>query len=209
MAQPSDEVRDARRRLKRARRELSGDVRAAAEQAIARTLGQLVFMRRGSRVAMYLPMGGEVDLRPAIEAAVRRGVAVFVPRIACRRRARMAFVRWSPDAPRRLNAYGIEEPESGAAPMPVLRLDAVVMPVVGFDRRGNRLGMGAGYYDRALRRRVDTTRRWRRPRLVGVAFACQELPAIPASSWDVALDLIVTERGTLVPERLPKRSSTE
>jgi 5-formyltetrahydrofolate cyclo-ligase len=83
----------------------------------------------------------------------------------------------------------------------VVGIDVVVLPVVGFDRRGNRLGMGAGYYDRALRRRQDAARAWRRPLLVGVAFACQELPAIPASPWDVPLDLIVTERGIIAPVR--------
>jgi 5-formyltetrahydrofolate cyclo-ligase len=87
----------------------------------------------------------------------------------------------------------------------VVSLDVVVLPLVGFDRRGNRLGMGAGYYDRALRRRLDTTRHWRRPRLVGVAFACQELPAIPVSPWDVPLDLIVTEHGVIVPARDSQR----
>jgi len=207
MAQPSAQVRDDRRRLRRARSELVGASRAVAERAIVRALGQLAVLRRGSRVAMYLPMGGEVDLRPAIDAAWRRGVAVFVPCILSRRRARMAFVRWNPDEPRRRNAYGIEEPAYCTAGVPVLRLDAVVLPVVGFDRRGNRLGMGAGYYDRALHRRVDTDRHWRRPRLIGVAFSCQELSAIAVSPWDVPLDLIVTERGPLVPERDPRRSN--
>ena len=82
-------------------------------------------------------------------------------------------------------------------------LDVVLVPVVGYDRRGNRLGMGAGFYDRALRRRLDARRAWRRPRLVGVAFACQELPGIAASPWDVPLDLIVTEQGIVVPEHCP------
>ena len=206
MAQSTAEVRDARRRLKRARAALVGDERVAAERAIVRALGQLGVFRRGTRIAVYLPMRGEVDVRPAIEAAWRCGVAVFVPSIVSRRRARMVFVPWTPNGPRRRNAYGIEEPVARAARVPALRLDAVVLPVVGFDRRGNRLGMGAGYYDRALRRRLDPTRRWCRPRLIGVAFACQELPAIAVSPWDVPLDLIVTERGLLVPDRRPHRS---
>ncbi|HSW32224.1 MAG TPA: 5-formyltetrahydrofolate cyclo-ligase, partial [Steroidobacteraceae bacterium] len=65
------------------------------------------------------------------------------------------------------------------------------------------LGMGAGFYDRALRRRLNAGRPWRRPWLVGVAFACQELPGIAASPWDVPLDLIVTEQGLVVPEHSP------
>jgi 5-formyltetrahydrofolate cyclo-ligase len=68
--------------------------------------------------------------------------------------------------------------------------------------------MGAGFYDRALRMLQDRSRRWRRPRLVGVAFACQELPAIEASSWDVPLDLVVTEQEVIRPVRsLPPGAS--
>ena len=73
--------------------------------------------------------------------------------------------------------------------------------LVAFDAAGNRLGMGAGYYDRALRRRLERSTPWRRPRLIGVAYACQQVPAIPASPWDVPLDLVVTERGVIVPAR--------
>jgi 5-formyltetrahydrofolate cyclo-ligase len=61
--------------------------------------------------------------------------------------------------------------------------------------------MGAGYYDRTLRRRLATDRAWRRPRLVGVAFSIQELPRIETSPWDVPLDVVVTERGVVVPDR--------
>jgi 5-formyltetrahydrofolate cyclo-ligase len=207
MAQSTAEVKEARRRLRRLRASIDRVERLAAEQAIVTALERLRLFRRDARVALYLPMRGEVDLRPAIEAAWHRGTAVFVPRIVSRRRARMTFVPWTPDGPRRRNIFGIEEPTLGAGRLDARQLDTVVMPVVGFDGRGNRLGMGAGYYDRALRRRLDRTRVWRRPRLVGVAFACQELPSIPASPWDVPLDLIVTERDVLVPGRRIHRSA--
>jgi 5-formyltetrahydrofolate cyclo-ligase len=160
-------------------------------------------------VALYLPMTGEVDLRPCLERAWRRGATLFVPRVSSRRRGRMSFVRWTPNAAQRRNAFGILEPAGTIRPTPALQLDVVVVPVVGFDRSGNRLGMGAGFYDRALRRRLDPARRWRRPRLIGVAFACQELESIPASSWDVPLDLIVTERGLVVPERRPNPEDSD
>ena len=208
MAQPTAEVRAARRRLRRLRSDLDPRERADAELVIFRTLERLRLFRRGARVALYLPMAGEVDVRPCLEAAWRRGTTVFVPRITSRRRGRMAFVPWVPGIAQRRNIFGIAEPAVARRRASALHLDVVVLPVVGFDRRGNRLGMGAGYYDRVLRRRLDPTRRWRRPRLVGVAFACQELDAIPASPWDVPLDLIVTERGLTVPERGPDPEHT-
>jgi 5-formyltetrahydrofolate cyclo-ligase len=69
------------------------------------------------------------------------------------------------------------------------------MPLVGFDPRGNRIGMGKGYYDRALsfRRRQQ---HWKTPRLVGLAFECQRVDALPARAHDVPLDALVTEAGT-------------
>ena len=115
----------------------------------------------------------------------------------------MGFVPLLPGARLRANParIGIAEPvASPSARISPSRLDAILMPVVGFDRHGNRLGMGAGYYDRALRHLRDGSRRWRRPRLVGLAFACQEVERIVPSTWDIPLDVVVTERGIIVPD---------
>lgn len=203
MAQPTAEVRATRRRLRELRLALGPAERAAAERAIRATLERLGVFRRGARVALYLPMRGEVDLRPCLELARRRGSHVYVPRIVSRRRRQMLFAPWIEGGSHRTNTFGIAEPGSAAGARPVIGLDTVVLPLVGFDSSGNRLGMGAGFYDRALRRRLDRGARWRRPHLVGVAYACQQLAAIPASPWDVPLDLVVTERGVTVPGRNP------
>jgi 5-formyltetrahydrofolate cyclo-ligase len=202
MAQPTVEIRAARRRLRQLRSELAPAARSAAEQAIRATLERLGVFRRGAHVALHLPMRGEVDLRPCLAIARRRGTRIYVPRIVSYRRRRMLFVPWTAGAAHRTNAFGIVEPGSVAGARSAIGLDVVVLPVVGFDRHGNRLGMGSGYYDRALRRRLDRAG-WRRPRLIGVAFACQQLPVIAASPWDVPLDLVVTERGVIVPARHP------
>jgi len=203
MAQPTAEVRAARRRLRALRLGIEPRQRTAAEAAIRATLERLRIFRRGGRVALYLPLPGEVDLRPCLPEAWRRGVETYVPRIVSRRRRLMTFVALAPGSTARRNRYGIEEPAATTRHLVPVGLDVVLVPVVGYDRRGNRLGMGAGFYDRALRRRLDAGRTWRRPWLVGVAFACQELPGIAASPWDVPLDLIVTEQGIVVPEHRP------
>jgi len=202
MAQPTAEVRATRRRLRDMRLALTAATRSAADRTIRATLERLGVFRRDAHVALYLPMRGEVDLRPCLGVARRRGTRVYVPRIASCRRRHMLFAPWTAGSAHRTNAFGIVEPGSAAGARPVIGLDVVVLPVVGFDRHGNRLGMGAGYYDRALRRRLGRTG-WRRPRLIGVAYACQQLPVIPASPWDVPLDLVVTERGVIVPGRNP------
>ena len=110
----------------------------------------------------------------------------------------MSFVPITPTTDFGINWYGIEEPVTGLRGQKFLReLDTVLVPTVAFDARGHRLGMGAGYYDRAMQRRRDRSRAWRRPLLVGIAFGFQEVAAIEPQPWDVALDMIVTERGVL------------
>ena len=93
----------------------------------------------------------------------------------------------------RRNAFGIPEPLAGEA-IGARWLDLVLVPTVAFDARGARLGMGAGYYDRALefRRRLA---HWRGPRIVGLAFDCQQVARIPLGPHDIPLDAIVTESG--------------
>jgi 5-formyltetrahydrofolate cyclo-ligase len=200
MAHPTAEVRAIRRRLRDLRLALQRAERTAAERTILSSLERLGLFRRGAHVALYLPMRGEVDVRPCLEIARRHGAQVYLPRIVNRRRRQMLFAPWAAGGVLRTNAFGILEPGSVAGARPVIGLDAIVLPMVGFDADGNRLGMGAGYYDRALRRHRDRAA-WRRPRLIGVAYACQQLTAIPASPWDVPLDRVVTERGVIVPRR--------
>ncbi|NJD32544.1 MAG: 5-formyltetrahydrofolate cyclo-ligase [Gammaproteobacteria bacterium] len=203
MAQPTPETRAARRRLRALRLALPADERRCAEQAITDALRRIRVFRRGRRVAVYLAMRGEVDLTGIIAAARRAGCELCVPRITSLRRGTMVFVPFHPDAGLRRNAYGIAEPVAVARQrLKPQSLDVVLLPVVGFDRDGNRLGMGAGYYDRALRQRRDAARRWKRPRLVGLAYSCQEVEHIRRSPWDVPLDLVVTEREIIQPARV-------
>ncbi len=204
MAQPTAEIRAERRRLRALRLSLSRAERLAAERAIVATLRRLHVFRRGRRVAVYLAMPGEASLAAALATALPSGAELFVPRVTSRRLGRMQFVPLRRDCTLRPNAsaFGIMEPAPDTGEwLPPQRLDVILVPMVGFDREGNRLGMGAGYYDRALRQRRDRSRAWRRPRLIGIAFACQEVARIEPSPWDVALDCVVTEREVVIPRR--------
>jgi 5-formyltetrahydrofolate cyclo-ligase len=204
MAQPTAVIRAERRRLRHLRLSLGRGRRERAEQAIAAVLQRVCRYAPGRHIAVYLAMPGEVRLGRVIESARACGAHVHVPVIMSRRRHEMRFQELRPGESLRRNAqaFGIEEPRvRRGARTPVRRLDVVLLPMVGFDRAGRRLGMGAGFYDRALRCRRDARRAWRRPRLVGVAFACQEMPHLDAAPWDVGLDAIVTEHGLIVPRR--------
>jgi len=195
MPQHTPEVGAMRRRLRQTRRALPAGVRTRAERDIARGLRDLRVFRPGARIGVYLAVRGEADLATSLDAARSAGATLYAPRITSRRRSTMVFVPLAPRDGTVDNVFGIAEPRARAGQrQPVTHLDAILVPLVGFDRRGHRLGMGAGYYDRALHRRKDASRAWKRPRLIGVAFAVQELPAIDAAPWDVRLDCIVTER---------------
>ena len=190
--------REARRRLRALRRGLPDHERQAAERAIHRTLGRMRVWQPGRRVAAFIGMPGEVDLRPCFETAWSRGVRLYVPRILSLRHGAMTFVPFHRDAPLRPNEFGIDEPVTSPRDrVSALLLDTILVPLVGFDRAGHRLGMGAGFYDRALRRRLDRAQSFRRPRLVGIAYAIQQVDRIEPAPWDVALDAVVTERGLL------------
>lgn len=191
-------LRELRKQLRARRRAIPPAARRAADRRIRATLQALGVWKRGARIAAFLGMPGEVDLRPCFGPARQRGVAIFVPHILHTRSGNMAFVPLREDAPLHGNRYGIAEPMTGPrGRIPLRHLDTVLVPLVGFDAHGHRLGMGAGFYDRALRPRLDRTQAFRRPRLVGVAYSVQQVERLDPASWDVALDLVVTERGIL------------
>ena len=203
MAEPADADRAARRRLRALRLSMPAAERAAAERAIAARLRRLGLARPGLRVAAYLAMPGEASL--ATFLAVAAGARVYLPRISSRRRRTLEFVELAPGAALRRGPYGILEPPAHGRRARMATLDAVLVPLVAFDREGHRLGMGAGYYDRALAPRRDRVRAYRRPKLVGIAYSCQELASITPRAWDVALDAVVTERELIVPRAAARR----
>lgn len=98
------------------------------------------------------------------------------------------------------NRFGIREPIKSSSPLFANQLDLVLLPLLAFDRTGNRLGMGAGYYDRALQALVHQPST--RPRLIGLAHSFQEVESIQAQPWDVTLDAIITE-DEYIPVSLP------
>lgn len=198
-----------RRHMRRQRRLLSLDARAEAHRQFARILDAARLLRPGQRVAVYFAYGHEADLRRVIEVARRRGCLLYLPVITHFRHSRMRFVRFNANSVMRVNRYGIAEPNPRHAEVvPVRRLDLVLLPLVAFDELGWRLGSGAGYYDRSLHH-LREGRRWRRPKLIGVAYECQRVERLQPDRWDVPLDGIVTERGLRQFVRHPHHSLTE
>ena len=185
----------ARRGLRRALRKLRAAIplaqRRAAARAAARTLSRCLWLRPGARVALYVSTPEEFDTRDIMRLAARRGWRVFLPRIDNYRMHRMLLAPLSERFHR--NRYATPEPATRRH-LSARWFQLIVVPAVGFDRAGHRLGMGAGYYDRLLafrRRRTSATP----PRVYALAFACQQTEALRAQPHDVQLDGILTEKG--------------
>jgi 5-formyltetrahydrofolate cyclo-ligase len=165
---------------------MSADARRRGSEAIAERLAPMIGAARPKVLAGYLPIRTEVDLGPFVEAQREQGIAIALPAVIDA--TTMVFRRYLPDGKLDTGSFGTRMPTILS---PEVVPDLVILPLVAFDRTGTRLGHGKGYYDRALAAMA------RRPLLIGVAFAEQEVPRIPHQPHDVRLDWIVTERETI------------
>jgi 5-formyltetrahydrofolate cyclo-ligase len=180
--------------LRAQRRALTQAERARASLLVARNIDRKLGLRAGDRVALYCALRDELDSAPLFALARRRGWHIYLPRVDRARHGRkMRFVEAG--GRERLNRLGIREPQASRT-IGARWLDLVLVPLVGFDAQGMRLGMGGGFYDRAFAYR-RWRHAWRGPRLVGVAYAFQQLPRILPAQHDVHLDAVVTEKGVI------------
>lgn len=145
----------------------------------------------GRRIGIYASMPHELGTAPLIRLAQQRHCEVFVPRITSMRSRLMQFVPYGIGGS--LHALGMHEPSSREY-FPARFLDTIFVPAVALDRRGARLGQGAGFFDRALAFRRQRSH-WRGPRLVGLAYSFQVVPRVPVEPTDVFMDVIVTDKG--------------
>jgi 5-formyltetrahydrofolate cyclo-ligase len=190
-----DTRRGIRRRLRARRAELTPAQRSAAARTITAHIAGTRWLRGSRAIGLYVSIGAEVATEPLRALAGKRQCAVYLPCIVDYRQRRMMFARDAGVLPA-INRLGIPEPNA-LRTIPVRALSVVLMPVLGFDHHGTRLGTGGGYYDRLFwyRRHRQS---WHRPLLVGIAFQCQQLPLIERSAHDVPLDAVVTENGVAI-----------
>ena len=180
-----------RQELRRRRAALPQGQRDAAHRQVALHLSRSGWLRPGLRVGLYSPVGSEFDTTPILPLLLRHRCLGYFPRITSRSAQRMTFARAT--TTQRRNRYGILEP-TDLTPVSARDLQLILIPLVGFDAQGHRLGSGAGYYDRALAFR-RLRRHWPGPKLVGIAYECQRIEALAVRPTDVPLDAIITERG--------------
>jgi 5-formyltetrahydrofolate cyclo-ligase len=183
-----------RRQLRQARRQLSPTRQRLAARELYRQLAQHPVFRRARHIAFYLPNDGEIDPRPLMLEAQRRGKATYLPVLNAWPRTRMVFQRIMPNERLRPNRFGIAEPAFRPnRQRRIWTLDLVLMPLVGFDEHGGRLGMGGGFYDRSLAYR-GRRKNGHKPTLLGLAHECQKVDRLPLEPWDVSLQATVTDQ---------------
>ncbi|MCS3510852.1 MULTISPECIES: 5-formyltetrahydrofolate cyclo-ligase [Pseudomonas] len=189
-----------RRMLRKARRALTPSEQRQAAHGLYRQLAQHPLFRRAKHISLYLPTDGEIDPRLLLRAAQRRGKATYLPVLSAWPRTKMVFQRVKPGEKLLPNRFRILEPRVNARRQrKVWALDLVLLPLVGFDDAGGRLGMGGGFYDRSL---AYLARRqgWRKPTLLGLAHECQKVDRLTQASWDVPLAGTITDKQWYVAE---------
>ena len=183
-----------RRMLRKARRALTPNEQRKAANGLYRQLAQHPLFRRAKHISLYLPTDGEIDPRLLLRAAQRRGKATYLPVLSAWPRTKMVFQRVRPGEKLLPNRFRILEPRVNISRQrKVWALDLVLLPLVGFDDAGGRLGMGGGFYDRSLAY-LARRQSWRKPTLLGLAHECQKVDRLAQASWDVPLAGTVTDK---------------
>ncbi|WP_213878258.1 5-formyltetrahydrofolate cyclo-ligase [Pseudomonas sp. dw_358] len=184
-----------RRTLRKARRNLTTAQQQAAARGLYRQLAQHPLFRRARHISLYLPVDGEIDPRLLLREAQRRGKRTYLPVLSAWPRTKMVFQRVKPGEKLRPNRFSIAEPFVRPARQRVIwALDLVLMPLVGFDENGGRLGMGGGFYDRSLAYRSRRAK-WQKPVLLGLAHECQKVERLDQARWDIAMQGTVSDQG--------------
>lgn len=160
--------------------------RSNAQQLCLRIMRSAAF-RRAERIAVYFALNGEISLAPLIRQALKRNKAVYTPVVLPGFTLR--FARLTAATTLVKNRYGIPEPKHKCL-IAIKELDLLLCPLVAFDARGNRVGMGGGFYDRAL----AAIQHHQTPRIWGVAHDLQRCEHIPVASWDIPMHKVITEK---------------
>ena len=182
---------ELRRSLRQVRDSIPPQVAEAAATAAAEHLGSLPALAGAGTVAIYAPVRRELDPGPAARLLRRRGAALAYPRVLVDER-RLSFHLVSDEGALRPGTFGILEPDPALPSLALDAIDAFLVPGLAFDRTGNRLGWGRGYYDRTLAAVPGRLR-------VGYCFARQVVGHVPREPCDLPVHHIVTEIGIITP----------
>ena len=198
-----DQRQQIRAELKQRRNNHSqAQCQALSIQICSQLQNQRDFKTR-NRFAFYFPVGNEVDLTALMSHAWSLKKKTYLPVLATFPKGTLWWIKHTATTALYLNRFGIPEPEhpARARRTKLSSLDMIFMPLLGFDNKGHRMGMGGGFYDRSLSRCYRPDKLWHRPIRMGVAYSWQQVDSIPVENWDIPLDAITTENGITWFER--------
>ena len=190
---------ELRKQLRQRRRSLSqGEHQTAAENLLAQ-LSRLESVRSASKIAVYLANDGEIDPVEVMKWCWSQDKACYVPIVVQTHLNSLLFAKIKEDMEFVNNRYEIPEPVVAKETLITAdQLDLVLLPLVGFDRFGNRIGMGGGFYDTTFEFVKEQT--IRKPELIGVAHELQRVEVIESESWDIPLSTVVTDQNVYQTE---------
>ena len=176
-----------RQQIRKTRANLTALQQQQAEDSITQQALALIEERNAQHIALYLSFDGEISTDKLIKILWAQGKQVYLPVLHPFNLNHLLFLRYLPDTPMLKNKFGIWEPKLNVqSVLPLEELDILFTPLVAFDKQGNRLGMGGGFYDRTLQN-------WRNSSFipVGLAHQCQQVEQLPTEAWDVPLHQIL------------------
>lgn len=189
MSEPSFLLRqDIRQHVRHLRRALTDEQQENAADLLAEHAINLAPITEAQNVALFLSVDGELNTRPLIAKLWQQRKQVYLPVLHPFSPGNLLFMRYTPETSLTLNKLRIPEPPLDIRHLITLdQIDVMMVPLVAFDRQGQRLGMGGGFYDRTLQN-------WKQHGFlpVGLAHDCQLVDALPVAEWDVPLPAVLT-----------------
>ena len=176
-----------RQQIRKTRANLTALQQQQAEDSITQQALAFIEERNAQHIALYVSFDGEISTEKLIKTLWAQDKHVYLPVLHPFNPNHLLFLRYLPDTPMLKNKFGILEPKLNVQNvLPLDELDILFTPLVAFDKQGNRLGMGGGFYDRTLQN-------WRNASFipVGLAHQCQQVEQLPTEAWDVPLHQIL------------------
>ena len=187
-----------RQQIRKTRANLTALQQQQAEDSITQQALALIEERNAQHIALYISFDGEISTDKLIQILWAQGKQVYLPVLHPFNPNHLLFLRYLPDTPMLKNKFGIWEPKLNVQNvLPLDELDILFTPLVAFDRQGNRLGMGGGFYDRTLQHWQKYSfiplQHWQKYSFipVGLAHQCQQVEQLPTEVWDVPLHQIL------------------
>ena len=182
-----------RQQIRSQRRSLSEEEQHHNAKNLSKQIQRTNVFRYAKKVALYLSNDGEIDPSFIIQQAWNMGKQVYLP-VLSPLKNQLYFSPYQYDSKMKPNRFGILEPDCNPKNWTsAQQLDVLFLPLVAFDSRGNRIGMGGGFYDRSLAY-LSMRKYFRKPKLIGLAHEIQQQESLKHEKWDIPLNQIITEK---------------